>query len=299
MRIDLKISPQRCTWADLEAVAVAAEGSGLFEGLWAFDHLAPVASGGGDPGDPDGCFEGWTVLAALAARTRRCRLGLLVSSVPYRNIGVTAQTVTTIDHISSGRVEVGLGAGNTASEAEAFGLPFGPVRARVTLLEEHLRVLDRLLAGDTVTFAGEHVRVHEARCAPRPCQRRVPIIVGGKGERRTIPATARHATGWNYSRGTPEEFAAKLAVLHRHAEAAGRDPADLRASVQVRVDPATTDAATRLAEAYAAAGASDVVLYVNAREDQFDAACTVARRLGAPTAPAAAPLGEDEEAMCP
>ena len=126
MRVDLKVAPQLTTWRALRDVCTAADQSGRFTGLWLYDHLGPVKSGGVGDAPDGGCFEGWSALAAIADATMNVRLGLLVSAVAFRNIGVLGRIVTTVDHISEGRVEVGLGAGNNQREAEAFGLPFDP-----------------------------------------------------------------------------------------------------------------------------------------------------------------------------
>ena len=284
VRADLKISPQRTSWSSIATTCMEADSLDAFDGVWLFDHLSPVGSGGDGDAANEGCFEGWTALAALAALTSRLRLGLLVSAAHYRNVGVLAQMASTIDHISHGRIEIGLGAGNNEAESRRFGIPFGSPRARTELLDEYLQALRPLLGGDTVTFNGTQVQLSEAHCSPPPVQERVPILVGGKGERRTLRAAATRADGWNYSVGTPEEFSAKLAVLNDHAGRAGIDPASLRRSVQVRVAPHTLAESTALAKRYIEAGATDIVAYINPLSDQFEAAVALAQSIRAPGA---------------
>ncbi len=278
MRLDLKVSPQLTTWRAFADVCTAADDSGMFTGLWAFDHLAPVASGGVGNDPNGGCFEGWSTLAALAALTSTVKLGLLVSAAHYRNVGVLAQTITTIDHISDGRVEVGLGAGNNAAESECFGLAFASPRERAQHLDEYVAALAALLAGSACSFDGSVVQLREARTSPAPIQRRIPLIVGGKGEQRTLKTAAQRCDGWNYSTGSPAEFAAKLSVLAAHAHDANRDPATVRKQVQVRVDDDPAPAVD-LAHAYAARGATDIVLYINPLRSRLEAAMKAADEL--------------------
>jgi alkanesulfonate monooxygenase SsuD/methylene tetrahydromethanopterin reductase-like flavin-dependent oxidoreductase (luciferase family) len=264
VRVDLKISPQDTPWDRFAATCREAEATGAFEGLWAFDHLAPVASGSPRPLDPAStCLEGWSLLAALAAVTTTVRLGLLVSAVPYRPVTVLAKIVATVDHISGGRVELGLGAGNTADEAEAFGIPFGSPGQRLDDLDAACATLRRLFHADGSDGRGDGDLVLQ----PGPVQHHVPIVIGGKGERRTLPLVATHADGWNYSRGTPAEFAAKRAVLLDLCARRDRDPATMSCSVQVRTTPASVDESVALARAYREAGADHIVLYTQADPD--------------------------------
>lgn len=272
-RIDLKVSPQDTSWDDFLQTCCSAEESGAFEGLWFFDHLAPVASGSPRPLDADStCLEGWTTLAAVAASTTRVRLGLLVSAVPYRPVMLLAKMASNVDHISGGRLELGLGAGNTHDEATRFGIPFGTVKERMDALEQACIDLRRMLQR-------EHAEPGDVSLQPPPIQAHVPIVVGGKGEKRTLPMIARYADGWNYSRGTPEEFAAKKSVLAEMCGRAGRSISDVSCSVQVRVDHRAPGDGADLATDYAAAGADQIVLYTQAIPEAVEVLADTANTL--------------------
>lgn len=265
MRIDLKLPPQHVAWQTLRDTVVEADRTEAFTGLWLFDHFSSVQTGPSTRPEPGPCFEGWTALSGLATITNSLRLGLMVSAMPYRHPAVLANMVSTIDTMSSGRLDVGLGAGNNADEAVAYGIDLLPPGPRISALEEGCDVL-RLLLGpdDSVDYLGRHYQLRGARCAPKPIQPRVPFFIGGKGERRMLPLVARHADGWNYSNGTPEEFAAKLGVLRSCCKEIGRDPSEILPSVQIKVTAATQDAAREEAEAFVAAGARQILLYMSA-----------------------------------
>ena len=179
------------------------------------------------------CLEAVATHSALALDTSKVRCGSLVYSVGYRHPAVLAKAITAIDHLSGGRVDVGLGAGWSQLEYDAYGIPFPSVKVRMDQLEEGIQVLRGLLHDESTTFHGEHFSVTDARNEPRPVQRRIPIWVGGGGEKRTLKIAARHADGWNVPFISPEEFARKRDVLHRHCEDAGRDPSEIRCAINV------------------------------------------------------------------
>jgi alkanesulfonate monooxygenase SsuD/methylene tetrahydromethanopterin reductase-like flavin-dependent oxidoreductase (luciferase family) len=171
--------------------------------------------------------------AALACDTERVRCGCLVYSVGYRHPAVLANALATVDHLSGGRADIGIGAGWSEIEYRAYGIPFPPVRERMDMLEEGIACLRGLLRDETTTFEGEHFRLTDARCEPRPVQADLPIWVGGGGERRTLRIAARYADGWNVPFVDPPTFAHKRGVLHDHCGAVGRDPAEIRCAVNV------------------------------------------------------------------
>jgi F420-dependent oxidoreductase-like protein len=181
------------------------------------------------------CLEAVSMHAALAMSTTKVRCGSLVYSVGYRHPAVLANAIATIDHLSGGRVDVGIGAGWSQLEYEAYGIPFPSVGTRMDQLEEGIQVLRGLLHDDVTTFEGTWFQVREARNEPRPLQAKVPIWVGGGGEKRTLRIAARYADGWNVPFVPPEEFARKRDVLHRHCDDVGRDPASIRCTVNVGV----------------------------------------------------------------
>jgi F420-dependent oxidoreductase-like protein len=179
------------------------------------------------------CLEAVSTHAALACATTKVRCGSLVYSVGYRHPAVLAKAIATIDHLSGGRVDVGLGAGWSQLEYDAYGIPFPPVGTRMAQLEEGIQVLRGLLHDETTTFDGRWFQLRDARNEPRPVQAKVPIWVGGGGEKRTLRIAARYADAWNVPFISPEEFARKRGVLHRHCEDVGRDPSEIRCTVNV------------------------------------------------------------------
>jgi F420-dependent oxidoreductase-like protein len=181
------------------------------------------------------CHEAVSLHAALACSTSRVRCGCLVYSAGYRHPGVLAKAAATIDHLSGGRAEIGLGAGWAEAEYRAFGIPFPPIGERLDLLDEATAAVRALLHDGVASCEGKHVTLQEARCEPRPVQARLPVWIGGAGERRTAAIAARHADGWNVPFVSPEVLARKRAVLADHCATAGRDPAEVGLGVNVIV----------------------------------------------------------------
>jgi alkanesulfonate monooxygenase SsuD/methylene tetrahydromethanopterin reductase-like flavin-dependent oxidoreductase (luciferase family) len=195
------------------------------------DHFQESPPQGGDLD----CFEALATMTAAAIGTTRVRVGCLVFCVSYRNPGVLAAALTTIDHLSGGRVECGIGAGWHEGEYRAFGLPFDRIGVREDMLEEYAQVLRRLFdpAEKTSDFKGAHYRLDEARNNPKPLQPRLPIWIGGGGEKRTLRAAARWADGWNAPYWAPEGWAAKNRVLDDWCAKERRDPARVLRTVNV------------------------------------------------------------------
>jgi F420-dependent oxidoreductase-like protein len=210
---------------------LAADDIDLFSAGWNFDHFYPILQQ--DRTGP--CFEGWTMLAALATITRRLRLGVMVTGNPYRHPAVLANMAASLDVISGGRLELGLGAGWNEEESHAYGIDLPPLPERFDRLDEACAVIDLLLTQEVASFEGKHYRLTEARCEPKPVQRpRPPIVIGGGGEKRTLRIAARYADQWNIPGATPEVLAHKITVLHGHCADLGRDPSEIEISVQVR-----------------------------------------------------------------
>ena len=190
--------------------------------LFRSDHLAQNAVGGG-PRMP--LLESVALLGALAAKTRRARLGMLVAGVTYRNPTLLAKSITAIDAISGGRAVMGIGAAWDADEHTRYGFAFPPVAERMQRLEEALIVIKGMLNEETPSYAGRHYAVREGYNFPRPAGR-IPILVAGGGERRTLQLVARHADAANFG-GDIDTVKRKLDVLARHCAAIGRDPSTL------------------------------------------------------------------------
>ena len=234
MRLAIKTSPQDTTWDAMLAVWRAADDIEVFESGWTSDHFYPMHSS--DRATPR--LEGWITLAALAQATRRLRLGTLVTGVHYRHPAVLANMAATLDIISGGRLELGLGTGWNEQESAAYGIDLGTPGQRSDRFEEACEVIVGLLTQETTTFAGNYYQLTNARCEPKPVQKpHPPVCVGGSGERRTLRTAARFAQHWNFVGGTPAEFARKRDVLHAHCQDIGRDPAEILLSSHVRLPP--------------------------------------------------------------
>jgi F420-dependent oxidoreductase-like protein len=229
MRFGAAFWIQRTGWPELRDAVVHAEAAG-FDSLWLDDHLLS------DEGDwRDGKLEGWSTLAALAAVTSRASLGLLVAANTFRNPGLTAKLATTLDHLSGGRAVLGLGGAWFAREHDAFGIDFGDgFGERLDRLAEAVPLVRRLLDGERVTHEGRWYRMHDAVCAPRPVQPRLPIVIGGSGPRKTLPLVARHADAWN-AYGRPETLAAADTILREACAAAGRDQREIERTTNLNV----------------------------------------------------------------
>src|SRR5579875_3729309 len=248
MRFAFKTSPQHTTWTDMLAVWRAADDIEVFESGWTFDHFYPIFSDSAGP-----CLECWTTLAALAQATRRLRLGTLVTGIHYRHPAVLANMATTVDHVSGGRLELGVGAGWNEEESGAYGMELGSLRERSDRFEEACQVLVGLLSEERTTFDGRYFQVRDALCNPKPVQRpHPPICVGGSGERRTLRTAARFAQHWNFVGGTAAEFAHKREVLRGHCADLGRDPAEILLSSHVRFQGDARATAAQAAELGAA-----------------------------------------------
>lgn len=246
----------RRAWERTLAVARQAERLG-FESAWVFDHFTTEP----DPTD-EITFESFTTLAALAASTERVRLGQVVICTAFRNPALTAKMIGTLDVISGGRMELGIGAGWKEDEWRAYGYGFPDTRTRLAILADHLEVITRMLGPGHATFAGTYASVADAINVPRGLQEpRVPIMVGGNGPNVTWRLAARYADELNLDWLTPDEIREAKPVIASRCEEIGRDPATLRLSVNVsRYDIATAgQPRVELLAAYAEAGVDRVM----------------------------------------
>lgn len=258
LRFGIKTAPQHASYDDLLRVWREADAEPIFEHAWLFDHFIPL---GADPTGP--CFEGWTLLAALAAQTQRLRVGLMVTGNTYRHPAVLAKMGATVDVISGGRLDFGLGAGWNQPEHDAYGMELFAPGERIRRLGEACEVVRRMWTEEAPDFDGKYYQLKGARCAPKPVQTPYPpFVLGGSGERLTLRVVAQYADIWNYGGGPPEEFRRLSGVLDEHCAAIGRDPASIERSVQVATDPADLDAARESLRAFIAAGATHLVLYL-------------------------------------
>jgi probable F420-dependent oxidoreductase len=230
LRFGLHLGLAYMTPPELKTVAQHAECLG-FDWISIFDHIYS-SNGSSDRHSHDAV----AMHSFLAAVTNTIQIGCLVYVAAYRPPGVLAKAMATVDHISGGRVTVGLGAGWNRREFSAFGIPFLPPADRISQLEEYFRIVQALLNGPpSVTFSGRHFTMLDAVCEPRPVQQRVPLWIGGAGERRLLPLAARLADGWNAPYLPPGAFALKRGLLAEACHAAGRDVSILTCSANVGV----------------------------------------------------------------
>lgn len=271
--VGIKLSPQNCAIGDLRAVWRIADEAG-FDHLWAFDHFNPIFSDvAGD------VFEGMTLLAAMAEATSRVRIGLMVAGNTYRHPAVLAKMATTIDHLSGGRLEFGLGASGAEIEHTMLGIPFYTAGERIRRLGEALTVCRKLWTEERASFDGRYYRLTDAISNPKPLQRpHPPIWVGGGGEKLTLRVVAEHADVWNVI-GSVEEVVRKASVLDQHCAEVGRDPVEIRRSVQPRLDPADPAAMVDLLHAYIEAGFTENIIYVPPGDEPVRAAEIAAERV--------------------
>ena len=252
LNFGLNTGPQETSLAELQALWRRAEAAGFWwVSVWDHFYAYPFR----DRTAP--CFEGTAMLAALAAATRRVRVGCLVFAMPFRHPAQLAKAVATIDHISGGRVEMGLGAGWLKQEFDDFGLPFGSLRERMDRLEEGLQIVRSLFRDERTTFEGRYYCLREAVCAPRPVQRRLRLWVGGSGPARTPQLAARYADGFNTPFLSPTLCRERNAAVDAECERIGRDPAGILRSANVRFY-LTADAAQENRARAALARLSDV-----------------------------------------
>ncbi len=241
-------APSQVSYDDILRVWCAADVVPEIEHAWLFDHLMPIF------GDTDGpTFEGWTLLSALAAQTNRLRLGLLVTSNRFRPPAMLAKIATTVDIVSAGRLDFGIGAGSRPShplarrEYDAHGLPYPDLAQSMDELAEALTVIRRLWTEDRpFDFDGSHIRLTGAFGNPRPVQRPHPPIITGGRSSRLLRITAEHADLWNIPGGDIEDAQSRSALLDRYCTEIGRDPATVTRSMHIQVSydqPATTRSA--------------------------------------------------------
>ncbi len=235
MRFAFTAAQSNCTWSELAELWDVADGLDVFSTGWVYDHFYPLRTGPEEP-----TLEGWTCLAMLLARTRRLRGGVMVTGVPYRHPAVLANMAVTVDIASSGRLELGVGAGWFEPECAAYGIELGSIGQRFDRLEEALAVIRSLLTQPTTTFDGRYFQLRDAWCEPKSTQQpHPPIVLGGKGERRLLPLVARYADHWNYSGEDPAEFSRLRTRLSELCTAEERSIDDLTLSANIR--PPTDD----------------------------------------------------------
>jgi alkanesulfonate monooxygenase SsuD/methylene tetrahydromethanopterin reductase-like flavin-dependent oxidoreductase (luciferase family) len=239
IKLGMLLWSQATDWPAFERAAQKVDKLG-YEHLWTWDHLYAIF---GDPYQP--IFEGWTTLAAWAKVTQRTRLGLLVGANTFRNPALVAKLAETIDHISDGRAILGIGGAWFELEHTAHGIEFGTgFGQRLDWFDEAVSAMRKLLDGETVTHDGPRYHFRELRHAPRPVQRRLPIMIGGSGEKKTLRTVARYADMWN-GMGPLETMRHKVEVLRGHCDAVGRDIAEIEFTLGCKPTIRNTEAEAR------------------------------------------------------
>ena len=260
----IKTTPAGVSYDEIRRVWREADATPEIEHAWLYDHLIPRV---GDPSGP--VYEGWTLLAALAAQTRRLRVGLLVTNNRLRRPSVLAKMAATLDVISDGRLDFGIGVGGlpdpalVAPEFDAYGIPIGPWPDAVAAFAEACSLIRRMWTEDVFDFSGQHYTLTGARCSPRPIQRpHPPVLIGGSGTA-TLRIVAEHADIWNVigpPRSTVEHLRRRSRALDEQCAAIGRDPGAITRSVQLPVSYEDAGAARESLRRLIDAGFSHVVL---------------------------------------
>jgi len=232
LRVGLQVWGQYVTWDELMSIGADIDALG-FDELWSNDHFLPLAAGtdGADGGLAGPVFEGWSILFGWAARTSQARMGCLVSGAGYRNPGLLVKMATALDHATGGRAALGLGGGWFEPEHRAFGWPFPSLGQRIDRFAEAAQICRGLLDGEAVTVDGTWFTADGARNDPPPVQARLPLVIGGSGEKRTLRIVAETADIWNADGDSPASFARRSAILDDHCRDVGRDPAAIERTV--------------------------------------------------------------------
>jgi F420-dependent oxidoreductase-like protein len=252
----VKTPPHHATWKQFLDLWREADEIEVFESAWNWDHFYPLAPPYDGPN-----LEGWTMLAALAQATSRIRIGAMVNGMHHRHPAVTANMAATVDHISDGRFELGIGAGWNFMESDAYGMDLGTPKERSDRFEEGLEVVVSLLVNTTTSHDGEYYTLTDAWCEPKPVQDRIPIVVGGQGRQRTLRTAARLADQWDMTfPDQPADWLELDAVLRQHCDDVGRDQAEITRSIHLGFDEdGDPSAMAELAESFFDAGVDVVV----------------------------------------
>src|SRR5437899_6045790 len=232
LHFGIKTAQQYTSYDDILRIWLEADSIPIIEHAWAFDHFIPL---GLDPTGPQ--LEGWTLLGALAARTERLRVGLMVTGNIYRHPAVLAKIGVTVDIISHGRLDFGIGAGWNEHECRMYGIPLYTPGERIRRLGEACEVIKLLWTETVANFDGKYYQLKDARCEPKPVQKPYPpYVIGGSGEQLTLRIVAKYANIWNFVGCDVDTFRHKIEVLEGHCEDVGRDPSTIERSIQERVN---------------------------------------------------------------
>ena len=229
IRFGLQTAQQSVEWDELKEVWRKADEWG-YDSLWTFDHFYPIFV----PDATGPCLEGWTTLTALSQQTKRARIGAMVNGNTYRNPCLTAKMAATLDHVSGGRLNLGIGAGWFELEHRSFGIDFMTVPKRLQALDESLQIIKGMFEQEKTTLRGRHYNVVDAVCNPKPIQKpHPPIMIGGQGQRVLLKLVAKHADMWNVPNASAERYAELSKVIERHGDTVGRDTDQIEKSIMM------------------------------------------------------------------
>jgi F420-dependent oxidoreductase-like protein len=229
IRFGIQTGQQNVNFTEMRDLWSKADALG-YDSLWVFDHFYPIFVP--DPTGP--CMEGWTLLSALSQHTRRARLGALVNGNTYRNPCVMAKMAATLDVMSGGRLNLGIGAGWFELEHRSFGIDFKTIPGRLQALDESIRIIKGMFTQEKTSLAGRHYNVVDAVCNPKPLSKpHPPIMVGGQGERTLLKIVAKHADMWNSTGSSAERIRELIGVIERHGDTVGRDTDEIEKTVML------------------------------------------------------------------
>lgn len=252
----VKTAPQNTSYEEMRRIWLDADAQPELTHAWLFDHFMPIDN------KPDGpCLEGWTLLSAFAAQTRRIRIGQMVTGNTYRHPTVLANMAATVDIISNGRLDFGIGAGWNEREHTAYGIPLPPPGERIDRFSEACQVIKLMWSEESPSFEGRFYQIKDARIGEKPVQKPYPpFVIGGGGEKKTLRVVAQYASVWNFAGGPVEEFARKSGILDEHCAAVGRDPHEIARSIQYPINYDDLAATREAIRPYLAAGCNHVIL---------------------------------------
>jgi len=260
LRFGIKTAQQNTSYESILRVWLEADSIPTIEHAWAFDHFILL---GPDPTGPQ--LEGWTLLGALAAKTERLRLGLMVTGNTYRHPAILANIAATVDVISNGRLDFGIGAGWNEMEHTMYGIPLYTTGERIRRLGEACEVIKLLWTETRTNFNGKYYHLKDALCEPKPLQKPYPpFVIGGSGEQLTLRVVAQYANIWNFVGGSVETFCHKNEVLKQHCAAIGRDSASIERSIQWPINYDNAGEARDGMRPYIVEGATHIILNLRA-----------------------------------
>jgi F420-dependent oxidoreductase-like protein len=229
IRFGIQTGQQLVEWNQLRDLWHDADEWG-YDSLWDFDHFYPIFLP--DPTGP--CLEGWTTLAGLSQHTKRAQIGAMVNGNTYRNPCILAKMAATLDHMSGGRLNLGIGAGWFELEHRSFGIDFKTIPERLQALDEALTIIKGMFTQDKTTLHGRHYHVTDAVCNPRPLQKpHPPILIGGRGEKTLLKLVAKHADMYNATGASPDYYRHLVAVIERHGDRVGRNTDEIEKTVMI------------------------------------------------------------------